>query len=168
MPKIVRVGDFKDYTLVENSCLRDKELDIPERGLLLTMLSLPDSWDFSGIGLTSILPCGKSKVFNSLKKLENAGYLKRKRVYENGRVADWEYHICGKAIFKGENTSGEKSENKNNSDKKVVDKNVDNSQQDTDFLLPEKLLSENQEVVSQQVENRYDNKIYNNQILILV
>jgi hypothetical protein len=178
MPKIVRVGDFKDYTLVENSCLRDKELDIPERGLLVTMLSLPDSWDFSGIVLTSILPCGKSKVFTSLKKLENAGYLKRKRVYVNGRVTDWEYHICGKAIFKDENTEDKQTEDKGNADEKQpdelstddvdnhqisVDKYVDNSPQDTDFLLSKNLLPENQEVVNQQIENRYDNKINKNQ-----
>jgi hypothetical protein len=176
MPKIVRVGDFKDYTLVENSCLRDKELDIPERGLLVTMLSLPDSWDFSGIGLTSILPCGKSKVFTSLKKLEKSGYLKRKRVYENGRVTDWEYHICGKPVFKDENNTKEKTDENSNSDdvdnsknnvdnpQFFVDKYVDNSSQDTGFLFPENLLSENQEVVNQQVKNRYDNKINNNQL----
>ena len=92
MPKIVRVGELKDYTIIENACLRDKALDITERGLLVTILSLPDNWDFSGLGLTSILPCGKSKAFSSLKKLEEAGYLKRKRIYINGKVADWEYY----------------------------------------------------------------------------
>ena len=89
MPKIVRIGEFKDYTLIENACLRDKALDIAERGLLVTMLSLPDNWDFNGVGLSSILPCGKSKVYSTLNKLETAGYLKRSRVYENGKVSDW-------------------------------------------------------------------------------
>ena len=87
MTKIVRVGEFKDYTLIENACLRDKALDIAERGLLVTMLSLPDSWDFNGVGLSSILPCGKSKVYSTFNKLEAVGYLKRKRVYENGKVS---------------------------------------------------------------------------------
>ena len=104
MPKIVKIGEFKDYTLIENACLRDKALDIAERGLLVTMLSLPDNWDFNGVGLSSILPCGKTKVYNTLKKLEAAGYLKRRRIYTNGKVSDWEYHICGRPIFREENS----------------------------------------------------------------
>ena len=104
MPKIVKAGEFKDYTLIENACLRDKAIDIAERGLLVTMLSLPDNWDFNGVGLSSILPCGKTKVYNTLNKLEAAGYLKRKRIYRNGKVSDWEYHICGRPIFREENS----------------------------------------------------------------
>ena len=77
-------------------------LDIAERGLLVTMLSLADNWDFNGVGVSSILPCGKIKVYNTLNVLEAAGYLKRKRVYINGKVSNWEYHICGRTIFKEE------------------------------------------------------------------
>ena len=32
MPKIMKVGEIKDYTIVDNSCLRDVNLDIAERG----------------------------------------------------------------------------------------------------------------------------------------
>lgn len=63
MPKVVRVGQHKDFTIIENDCLRDIALDIAERGLLVTMLSLPDNWDFSGIGLTSISSLWQDKGF---------------------------------------------------------------------------------------------------------
>ena len=181
MPKIVRIGEFKDYTLIENACLRDKALDIAERGLLVTMLSLPDSWDFNGVGLSSILPCGKSKVYSTLNKLETAGYLKRRRVYENGKVSDWEYHICGRPIFRDGNSEDNavenNSENKNSDKNKNVDKSVDNCvnnlKGDTDNLhntadnfningsnsvnnivSPKNLFSENQEIGFQKIENQ--------------
>lgn len=195
MPKIVRVGEFKDYTLIENACLRDKALDIAERGLLVTMLSLPDNWDFNGVGLSSILPCGKSKVYSTLNKLETAGYLKRRRVYKNGKVSDWEYHICGRPIFKDENSEDNASENndKNNADKSVgncvdnykdyknnlqtADDNFSNNSTDSvnNTVSPKNLFPENQEIGFQKIENQKienlkqekpdNNKIYNNKIL---
>jgi len=185
MPKIVSVGELKDYTIIENACLRDMSLDIAERGLLVTMLSLPNNWDFSGIGLTSILPCDKSKVFSTLKKLEKAGYLKRERIYIDGKITDWEYRIYGRPIFKEDACRENDSENINdenvdnpslsvdNSAKNVdnisnsVDNYVDNFKNNTMRLYSNSennatsvsdLFSENLEV-----ENRYDNKIYNNQ-----
>ncbi len=191
MPKIVRVGEFKDYTLIENACLRDKALDIAERGLLVTMLSLPDNWDFNGVGLSSILPCGKSKVYSTLNKLETAGYLKRRRVYKNGKVSDWEYHICGRPVFKDGNSEDNASENndKNNADKSVDNykdykdnlqadiNNFSNNSTDSvnNAVSPKNLFSENQEIGFQKIENQKienlkqekpdNNKIYNNKIL---
>ncbi len=191
MPKIVRIGEFKDYTLIENACLRDKALDIAERGLLVTMLSLPDNWDFNGAGLSSILPCGKSKVYSTLNKLETAGYLKRKRVYANGKVSDWEYHICGRPIFKDGNSEDNVSENndenknsyKNKNVYKSVDNYVDNHKDDTDTLQTaadnfsdnggnstnntvssKNLFPENQEIGFQKIENLKQEKPDNNKI----
>lgn len=185
MPKIIRVGEYKNFTIMENDFLRDMLLDIPERGLLATMLSLPEDWDFSGIGLTSILPCGKTKVFNTLKKLEKAGYLKRNRIYVDGKVADWEYLICGRPVFrdgysednsdcvssngkdtvssaaKGKKTAADKA-------KKTVENSVkaeDDCSVLSENLVPDNLFPENQEVGFQEVENREDNKIYNKKIL---
>ena len=103
MPVIKRISSGNGFTHIENDCLRDINLDIQERGLLVTMLSLPDGWDFSGIGLASILPCGKSKVYSTLKKLEKAGYLRRTRITnDKGVVLDWKYEISGIPIFREE------------------------------------------------------------------
>ena len=101
MPVIKRFEMGNGFTHIENDCLRDITLDIQERGLLVTMLSLPDGWDFSGLGLASILPCGKSKVYSTLKKLEKAGYLRRTRITnKKGVVIDWRYDISGSPIFR--------------------------------------------------------------------
>ena len=167
MPKIMKVGEIKDYTIVDNSCLRDVNLDIAERGLLITMLSLPDNWDFNGRGLSSILPCGKTKIYSALKKLESAGYLMRKRIYKDGRVADWEYYICGKAIFldNTEDVQQETVETDSTEQDRPADE-VNNCDTDiTDNSAPiSSLVLENQEINEEKQEMPDDNKINNNKI----
>lgn len=88
-----------DFTTVQNDFLRDRELGLTERGLLMTMLSLPDNWDYSAAGLASILPDGIKKTRASLQRLEGKGYLKRSRIYENGKVVDWLYEFCEIPVF---------------------------------------------------------------------
>ena len=102
MPRIKRIIP-KGFTTVSNDCLRDVELSMAARGLLATMLSLPDGWNMSGRGLTAILPDGRDKVFSTLKTLEEKGYLKREPIRENGRFVDTEYQFCDSPIFYVEN-----------------------------------------------------------------
>lgn len=81
-----------NYTIVDNEFLRDINLSLKDRGLLLTMLSLPEDWDFSIKGLSSILSDGEWAVRTSLKSLEDNGYLQRIRIIdEKGKILDWEY-----------------------------------------------------------------------------
>lgn len=80
-----------DFTTVHNAFLRDKTFGINARGLLVTMLSMADGWNFSIKGLASILPDGEYRVASTLRELEKFGYLRRTRIYENGKVKDWEY-----------------------------------------------------------------------------
>lgn len=83
------------YTIINNDCLKDKELDIEERGLLLTLVSLPDDWIFNIAGLCKILPCGKDKIKRSLQKLEEKDYLRR--VFNrnsHGRYDSIDYITC--------------------------------------------------------------------------
>ena len=65
----------------------------------MTMLSLPDNWEFSGRGLAAILPDGRDKVFSSLRRLEEHGYLKRNKITLKGKVVDYEYEFCDCPIF---------------------------------------------------------------------
>lgn len=65
------------YTNVNNAILRNNTLSIKERGMLITLISLPDSWEFSISGLSKILPDGKDAIRNSINKLEEQGYVRR-------------------------------------------------------------------------------------------
>ena len=67
----------KNFTMISNSILRDKELSLKDRGLLCTICSLPDQWDFSIAGLSAIIPDGKDAIAKAIKRLEKLGYLVR-------------------------------------------------------------------------------------------
>lgn len=66
-----------NFTYVSQNITRDKNLSITERGLLLTLLSLPDNWDLSIRGLSKILPDGHDKISKSLNSLISKGYVTR-------------------------------------------------------------------------------------------
>ena len=59
-----------DFTVVHNAFIRDENLGIAARGLLLTMLSMSDGWNFSVKGLAAILPDGECKVTTAIRELE--------------------------------------------------------------------------------------------------
>lgn len=95
--------EFKNkFTTVSNDFLYDQEMGLSERGLLITMLAMPDTWDFNAKGLASIVPNGVKAVNNTLQKLEELGYLKRERIRENGTFIDWEYTFSDAPLFKKE------------------------------------------------------------------
>ena len=73
---VYRVHKTKDFTVMANTHLRDKELSLRAKGLLSVMLMLPDDWKYSVSGLTSLIKEGKSTVTSTLKELEKAGYVK--------------------------------------------------------------------------------------------
>ena len=86
--------DKKSFTIVDNAILRDQELGLKERGLLVTLLSLPESWDYSVKGFTKILPQGKAEIGAAAKNLEKMGYLKRTyKRDKDGRIASIQWEI---------------------------------------------------------------------------
>lgn len=83
-----------NYTKVSNELLKDKELSLPAKGLLITMLSLPDDWSYSTLGLTSIVKESKNTIHRLLKELESKNYLIRKSVRDDkGRFVKYDYII---------------------------------------------------------------------------
>ena len=90
---IMRTEKNKNYTVMGNYHLRDKELSLKAKGLLSIMLSLPDGWNFSISGLSTLSSDGESAVRATLKELENNGYLKRNKVRCNGKITGWEYIV---------------------------------------------------------------------------
>ena len=90
---VARVHHDANYTCISNSIFRNKNLSLKAKGLLCLMLSLPDGWDYSIKGLATLNSDGETSVRNTIKELEEHRYVVRKRVYENGKIADWEYHI---------------------------------------------------------------------------
>ena len=70
-----------NFTMISNNILRDNSLKMIDRGVIRTICSLPDGWDFSVAGLCKIVPDGKDAITKSLKRLETKGYLRRTSVH---------------------------------------------------------------------------------------
>lgn len=74
----------KNFTMISNNVLRDKDLSMKDRGVLCTICSLPDGWDFSIAGLSSIVPDGVDAIRKSIFNLEKLGYMERTKTRGKG------------------------------------------------------------------------------------
>lgn len=90
---ILRKHQRAQYTVIDNTIFRDKELSNKALGMLCRMLSLPDGWEFSVMGLASLSNDGKSAVMSQLDELEERGYLVRNQVRIDGKIAGVEYIV---------------------------------------------------------------------------
>lgn len=91
---VIRVHKTEDYTVMSNTHFREKNMSLKAMGLLSLMLSLPDDWDYSIMGLTTLSKDGKDSVMSALNELEKLGYLKRSCLNdEYGRFAGYDYDI---------------------------------------------------------------------------
>ena len=92
---ILKNPSREKFTVVDNYALRDDNLSLKARGLLVTMLSLPNNWKFSENGLCALFKKdGQSSIRSGLKELETSGYLVRRRTRDDrGRVDGVEWII---------------------------------------------------------------------------
>lgn len=75
MNKVTRIKNA-NYTTISNVFLRDKELSLKAKGLLATILSLPETWDFSIKGICSTIKEGATAVYSAIDELKERGYCK--------------------------------------------------------------------------------------------
>ena len=90
---VFRINKTKNYTVMSNTHLRDKNLSFKGKGLLSMMLSLPDDWDYSVAGLVAISLESETAVKSTLKELEDTGYLVRDRVQDDKGHFEYIYNI---------------------------------------------------------------------------
>lgn len=140
---VLRKNKKNNYTVIDNHVFMNKELSLKAKGLLCQMLSLPDNWNYSLEGLVTLSSDGISSVRAALKELENHMYFKRRRLYEDGKLAGVEYIVsetpmCENLILenlKQENLNLEKKAQLNTNNNKT--KKESNIYSDVpDYLLP--------------------------------
>lgn len=96
---VFRIDKTKNYTVMANYHLRDTSLSLKAKGLLSLMLSLPEGWDYTTKGLACICKDGVDSICSTVKELENAGYVQRRRLRnELGHLTEVEYTILEKPV----------------------------------------------------------------------
>ena len=96
---VFRIEKNKNYTVMANYHLRDITLSLKAKGLLSLMLSLPEGWDYTTKGLACICKDGVDSICSTVKELEKAGYVQRRRLRnELGHLTEIEYTILEKPV----------------------------------------------------------------------
>lgn len=93
---VIKVNKTKNYTVMSNYHLKEKEMSLKAKGLLSLMLSLPESWDYSIAGLVAICKENETAIKSTLEELKEFGYLKVIKKLPNetksGRI-EYEYLV---------------------------------------------------------------------------
>ena len=87
---IFRTKVETEYTVIRNELITDKILSLEARGMLVYLLSKPETWIVTKGNLIDASPAGGKKVSSILKELETAGYIKRNKF--RNKKGQWEWH----------------------------------------------------------------------------
>lgn len=93
---VIRVHKNKNFTVMSNVHLRDKELSLKAKGLLSIMLSLPDDWSYSISGLCAICKESETAVKSALDELKTRKYVvvnREEPSKENGGRIKYNYDV---------------------------------------------------------------------------
>lgn len=84
----------KPFVVVNKAIAMDKDLNMRDRGMMLTLMSFPPEWNFSIKGLEKIVPDGRDAISSSLQRLEEKQYLVRVQERdEKGKFAGTKIYI---------------------------------------------------------------------------
>jgi predicted transcriptional regulator len=78
---------------MSNEFLRNRELSLKAKGLLAVCLSLPDTWEYSMKGLVAISKESITAIRNSMRELEEHGYMKVNKLKNDKGQFYYEYVI---------------------------------------------------------------------------
>ena len=107
---VFRVSKNRDFTVIANSVFKDRRLSAKAKGILVEMLSLPENWDYTLKGLTTLFSDGIDSIRQGIKELEENGYIVRERKRDaRGRLGGMEYVIYETPEKAVENSSPEQS-----------------------------------------------------------
>jgi len=91
---VFRIEKTQNYTVMSNHHLRNKALSLKSKGLLSQMLSLPENWDYTLVGLSRINREKLDAIREAVRELERAGYITRSRLRdESGQLRGADYII---------------------------------------------------------------------------
>lgn len=95
----------RDFTVLSNRIVRDKNISLKAKGLFLVVMSLNESnWDFSINGLCKIVKEGKNAIYGIIDELKEHGYCHyEQRRDENGKMLDAEYTFFEEPCYVSEN-----------------------------------------------------------------
>lgn len=126
---ILRKNNKERYTTIPMEIIRDERLSLKDIGLLVSMLSLPDNWEFSENGLEKIYKNdGQTSIRTGLKNLEKYGYLKRIRTRNpNGKIGSVDWYLYEKPYSEKPHCENQSVENQSLENHPEYNTNISNT-----------------------------------------
>ncbi|MBJ8106034.1 MULTISPECIES: DnaD domain protein [Bacillus cereus group] len=92
---IFRVKKDNNYSVINNTGLKDKSLSWKAKGILAYALTLPDDWTFHISELAQHAKDGEDSLRTGINELKKAGYVKRYPVRDKQtkKITSWETEI---------------------------------------------------------------------------
>lgn len=90
---VFKIEKNRNYTVMSNYHLRDKNLTYKAKGLLSFMLSLPEDWDYSLAGLCAISKESRDGIRSILKELQEHHYVEIEKVRGDKGYFEYNYLI---------------------------------------------------------------------------
>lgn len=84
---------YNGYTILPNKTIRDDNLSLGARGLLIYMISCPPKWKFTLESLTRETNTRITKIRTYLSELETNGYIKRNISRVDGKIKGFNWDI---------------------------------------------------------------------------
>ena len=114
MTKIIRKKQNK-FVTISNTPFKDRELSLKAKGLLGVIMTLPDNWNFTIVGIATCLKESTSAISTAIKELMSAGYCVREIVYdESHKIIGYSYKFSDeKELLKEDKSSTENPSTEN-------------------------------------------------------
>lgn len=89
-----RTKKDRNYTVIDNTILRDTRITAKAKGIFIYLLSLPDKWDVHLSELVTHFIEGMDALKSGLRELKEFGYVECKPQREiDGRIKVWDYYL---------------------------------------------------------------------------
>ena len=164
---VCRVNKNENYTVMSNYHLKSKNLSLKAIGLLSKVLSLPNDWDYSISGLSSICKEKETAIKAALDELKEWGYLVVTKLMPNetdsGRI---EYVYDFFEVSEKDNPDAEQGNSEQPNKKVSYPKSTKQGVEKQGIEnLPLEILPLEIQAVENQGQSKTNNKINNNKIL---
>ena len=83
-----RTGKDKNYTVIDNTCLKDTNLTWKAKGLFCYLLSLPEDWKIYFSELVKHSKDGETSLRSAMEELEQTGYIVKEQIKNNKKQFD--------------------------------------------------------------------------------
>lgn len=146
---VIRINKTKNYTVMSNYHLHEKDMSLKAKGLLSLMLSLPVDWDYSIDGLIKLSKDGKDSVTAAILELEKFGYLVRTQAKDkSGRFSGYDYDVYENPMTGEPLTENPLTENPT----QLNTNNQNNKEQNTKIIKEEEARTINDIIAEQKEE----------------